>query len=145
MAYLPPISFTGIEPQYPLEDFAVTYQRAIQNALNRPGLGVFGGGGMYRSTNPALAGRAVSGISGTPLYGSMEEQQAAQSRMTTPAPTAPVVPPVVPSPIVNAATEVAGASKPVVPQFVVPYAKPSGPGAYGESDVNPFYTNKKMF
>lgn len=137
MAYLPPISFTGIEPEYPLEDFSVTYQRVIQNALNRPSLGVFGGGGMYRSTDPLLSGRAVSGLGGTPLYSSMEQQQSAQA--------APIAAPVVPSPIVNAAAQVAGASKPVVPQFVTPYVKPSGPGAFGESDVNPFYTNKKMF
>lgn len=66
--------------------------------------------------------------------------------VTTPViPQTPITPPVVPSPVVDAAAEVAGASKPVVPQFVTPYAKPSGPGAFGESDVNPFYTNKKMF
>lgn len=47
--------------------------------------------------------------------------------------------------ITNAASQVAAASKPVVPQFVTPYVKPSGPGAFGESDVNPFYKNKKMF
>lgn len=67
----------------------------------------------------------------------------AATASTSPIPASPEV--VAPTPVADAAAQVAGASKPVVPQFVVPYAKPSGPGAFGESDVNPFYTNKKMF
>lgn len=38
-------------------------------------------------------------------------------------------------PIATSANAVANAAKPTVPNFITPYQRPSGVGAYGESDV----------
>lgn len=105
------------------------------------------GGGWYRSTNPALAGRDMSGLTGQPLYASMEEQQAAKMALSPisfapAAPAAPVAPVsqtttfTTQAPVMAAASNLASASKPFVPQFIQPYGKPTGPGAYGEKDIN---------
>ena len=37
-----------------------------------------------------------------------------------------------------------GATNPPTPQFIQPYQRVTGAGAFGESDVNPFATNKRM-
>lgn len=47
------------------------------------------------------------------------------------------------SPVQQAAGQVAQASAPYTPQFIQPYQRQTGPGAYGEADV--FGPNKRMF
>lgn len=59
---------------------------------------------------------------------------------TTPGTTTTTTPPPTTPPTTKPTTK-----PPTVPQFITPYTKPTGFGAFGERDVNPFSKTRKMF
>lgn len=111
------------------ELFRQAYMRSLGTAFNTnigAPLGLNLGGGLYRSTNPTLAGKAVSGLTGAEA-----PQPASIAAATTPQASVTTT-----TPAVTAANNLANVTQPTVPQFVQPYQNVTrGFGAYGERDI----------
>lgn len=111
------------------ELFRQAYMRSLETAFNTnigAPLGLNLGGGLYRSTNPTMAGKSVSGLTGAEVPQSTAIAEA----------TVPQASSVTTTPVVEAANNLANVTKPAVPQFVQPYQNVTrGFGAYGERDI----------